>query len=181
MARLKPIDYEGASEGTRELLDGVKSEMGMVPNIFWTLANSPAALEGFVGLRNALEDGILPAKLREEIALTVSENNRSHYCVCGHAAIGKTLGCSDEEIMDARRGTSTDSKVAAALHFAREVVENRGCVSDEKFKRLRDAGYGDREITEIVACIALFSFGDYFSHIAQTELDFPEVPELLTV
>ncbi|HYW81475.1 MAG TPA: carboxymuconolactone decarboxylase family protein [Thermoguttaceae bacterium] len=179
MPRLRPITYEQAPEGTRELLDGVMEEMGMVPNIFWTLANSPTALEGFVGLHQAIEHGVLSAKLREEIALTVSEMNQSHYCVCGHAAIGRTVGCSEEEIMDARRGTSPDSKVAAALHFAREIVNNRGCVSDDELRRLRGAGYEDREITEIVACVALYVFGDYFTHIAQTEVDFPEVPELV--
>lgn len=179
MPRLKPIEYGEAPEGTRGLLDDVQQQMGMIPNIFWTLANSPTALEGFVGLREALDKGVLSAKLREEIGLTVSEINQSQYCVCGHAAIGRTLGCSDEEITDARRGTSPDSKVSAALHFAREVVENRGCLSDEEFQRLRDVGYEDREITEMIACIALSVFGDYFTHIAQTELDFPEVPELV--
>jgi len=178
MPRLKAIEYGEAPEETRALLDDVQQQMGMVPNIFWTLANSPTALEGYVGLHETLQNGVLPAKLREEIALTVSELNQSRYCVCGHAAIGRTVGCSDEEIMDARRGTSPDSKVEAALHFARRIVEHRGFVSDDEFRRLRDAGYDDREITEMIACIALFVFGDYFTHIAQTELDFPEVPEL---
>lgn len=181
MPRLRPIEYESATGRTRELLDHVHAELGMVPNIFRTLAHSPKVLEGFVHLRDALEEGILPPKLREEIALTVSQCNDSDYCLRGHTAIGKTLGCSENEIMDARRGVSSDRKVEAALRFASTVVDKRGTVSDEDMMHLRDVGYGDREITELIACIALFIFGDYFTQVTQTEADFPAVPALAGV
>ncbi len=178
MPRLKPIDYETCTGKTKQLLDRVQSKLGMVPNLFRTMANAPAVLEGFVFLREALEEGTLPPKLREEICLSVSECNHSAYCLSGHTAIGKSLGCTDDEIMDARRGVSSDSKVEAALHFAREVVEKRGWVSDEDLVRIRTAGYGEPEIAEIIGCVALAMFGDYFAQISLAEVDFPPVPEL---
>ncbi|HUT12301.1 MAG TPA: carboxymuconolactone decarboxylase family protein [Thermoguttaceae bacterium] len=179
MPRLRPIDYESSEGKTKELLDRVESKMGMLPNIFRTLANSPAVLEGFVCLRESLEGGVLPEKLREEIALSVSQCDHSDYCLRGHTAIGKTVGCSNEEIMDARRGLSSDRKVRVALQFARTVVEKRGWVADEDLIRVREAGYNDEEITEMIGWMALCIFGDYFSQVTQPEVDFPAVPELV--
>ena len=46
----------------------------------------------------ALAGGALPAKLREEIALEVGEQNSGQYCVSAHTAIGKMTGLSESEI-----------------------------------------------------------------------------------
>ncbi len=181
MSRIEPILRENATGQVKELLDDVQSRMGMIPNIFWTLAHSPAVLEGYVRLRNALDGGLLPAKLREEIALAVSQANHSEYCLAGHTAIGKTLGLSDDEILDSRRGRSSDSKVEAALKFVTQVVEKHGWLSDEDLSRVREAGYGDREISEMIGCVCLAIFGDYFTQIAKPAVDFPPVPELAEV
>jgi len=178
MSRIEPIEREMATGRSRELLDHVESKMGMLPNFYRTMANSSAVLEGYTCLHDALEDGVLPAKLCEEIALTVSQVNRSEYCLAGHTALGKTLGLSDDEIMDSRRCQSSDKRVEVVLQFARDVVEKHGWVSDEDVRRLREVGYEDREISEMIGWIVLSIFGDYFTQITQTEVDFPAVPEL---
>jgi hypothetical protein len=60
MPRLETINVENADAKTRELLDGVQAKLGMVPNLLSTLANSPAALEAYLGLSGALSKGALP-------------------------------------------------------------------------------------------------------------------------
>ncbi|MCH7686723.1 MAG: carboxymuconolactone decarboxylase family protein [Planctomycetes bacterium] len=175
MQRLKAIEPDQATGHAKQLLDAVNEKYGMVPNLARTLANSPAALQGYLAFGEALDGGVLPAKLREQIALTVSEANGCGYCVAAHCAIGKSVGLSDSELTDARQSSSPDSKVDAALHFARQLVENRGWVSDEDLDRVRRAGYGDAEIAEIVAVVAWKTFANYFNHVAGTKLDFPAV------
>ena len=178
MPRLKAIEPDQATGQTKQLLDGLNEKLGMVPNLARTLANSPAALKGYLAFGEALEGAALPAKLREQIALTVSEANGCGYCVAAHCAIGKSVGLSDSELTDARQSTSPDSKVDAALHFARQLVEKRGWVDDDQLDRVRRVGYGDREIAEIVAVVAWKIFANYFNHVALTDVDFPDVPEI---
>lgn len=178
MPRLKAIEPDHVTGQAKQLLDGLNEKFGMVPNLARTLANSPAALQGYLALGEALEGAALPAKLREQIALTVSEANGCGYCVAGHCAIGKSVGLSDEELNDARQSTSPDSKVDAALHFARQLVENRGWVNDEDLDRVRRAGHGDAEIAEIVAVVAWKTFANYFNHVAGTDVDFPDIPQI---
>ena len=41
---------------------------------------------------------------------------------------------------------------------------------------MRRAGFGDQEIAEVVAHTVHAIFSNYFNLVAQTEVDFPEVP-----
>jgi alkylhydroperoxidase family enzyme len=52
------------------------------------IANSPAALDGYLGLSGALNKGRLPAPTRERIALAVAEINSRNYC-SSHTDLGK--------------------------------------------------------------------------------------------
>ena len=108
----------------------------------------------------------------------VGEVNHCDYCVSAHSAIGKHAGLSDQEVLDSRRGTSADANVDALLRFARTVVAKQGVVDDADVATVRAAGYGDAEIAEVVAHVALNIFTNYFNNVAETEIDFPEAEEL---
>ncbi len=175
MPRLKAIETAEADPKAKALLGSVQKKLGMTPNLMRTMANSPAVLEAYLAFGSALGKGSLPAKLREQIALTVGELNGCQYCLSAHSALGKMVGLSDEEIADSRRGVSPDRKTEAALQFARKVVTERGWVTDEDVAHLRSAGASDAELSEIVGAVALNIFSNYFNHVAGTEVDFPEV------
>jgi alkylhydroperoxidase family enzyme len=80
---------------------------------------------------------------------------------------------SEDEIERAQRFESEDELRAAALRFAREVVETRGQPSDEALEEVRNAGYTDEQIIEMVATISLASFTNYMNDFMGTEVDFP--------
>jgi uncharacterized peroxidase-related enzyme len=173
MPRLPAIDPTTATGSAKQLLDGVEARLGQVPNMVRGLANSPAALRGYLGLNGALAGGSLGAQLREQIALAVAEANGCDYCLAAHAALGKGAGLSEAEVLAARRGTAADSRRAAALRLAVALVEARGRVTDAELARSRAAGYSDGEIAEIVAEVALNVLTNYFNILAETEVDFP--------
>ncbi len=175
MPRIHPIDPRTAEGKARTLLEAVHKKFGMTPNITATLAHSPAALEGYLGLSGALAAGSLGAKLREQIAVAVAGANGCGYCASAHTAIGKSVGLPDEELDANLRGTASEPRAQAALDFALAVVEQRGWVSDEAVRDVRDAGYSDGELTEIIANVVFNIFSNYFNHVAQTEIDFPVV------
>ena len=175
MTRIKQIDPANAQGKTKQLLDGVQTSLGMTPNIMRALANSPAALEAYVGLLKSLDGASIDAKTRESIALATSGAYGCDYCAAAHTALGKMQGLSDAEAHENLYGRSSDPDRAAVLQFSRAIVEKRGWVNDLDLERARQAGLGDREITEIVATVATTIFSNYFNHIAQTEVDFPAV------
>ena len=183
VARIQPIELDQADGKAKTLLENVGKALGMVPNLMRTLAHSPAALEAYLGFGKALGGGSLSAKLREQIALTVTNVNACEYCASAHTALGKKFGLDASELKRNLQASSRDPKIEAALQFARSVVVRQGWVTDEELKHVREAGYSDGEIIEIIATTAITIFGNYFHHVAETEVDFPvvEVGEPATV
>jgi uncharacterized peroxidase-related enzyme len=175
MARFKSIDPAAATGRTKELLDSVKQKFGMVPNITRLMANSPAALEGYLSFSSALAGGGLAPQLRECIGIAVASANGCDYCLSAHTAAAKMLGLSREELAAAQQGKSSGEKETVALQFATKIVRERGWVADEDVNALRQAGFGDGEIIEMVAVTVLNILTNYFNHIAETEIDFPLV------
>ena len=78
-------------------------------------------------------------------------------------------------ILNARRATSDDAKIDAALKFASALVISRGKVSDAEIEAVKNAGYTEKEISEIVANVALNIFTNYFNETAKTVVDFPAI------
>ena len=152
--------------------------MGGVPNLISTLAQSSAAASAYLAFNNALSQGSLEPKLRERIALVVGETNSCDYCLSAHTMLGAKAGLSADELIKARRGTSEDPKMASAVAFSRKLVADRGLVTDLDVTNLRDHGFTDGDIAEIVAHTALNIFTNYFNHVAGTEVDFPLAPKL---
>lgn len=178
MPRLQALDPAATTGKTHALLEAVGKKLGLVPNMMRTMANSPSVLEGYLGISGALGGGRLPAKLREQIALAVAEANACEYCLAAHSLLGKNAGLAAAEIVSARRGDAPDPRVRAAIRFALTVLESRGGVSDAELERVRGAGFGDGEIAEIVAHVALNTLTNYLNRVADTEVDFPKVASL---
>ena len=175
MPRINPINPAKADGRTTALLDGVQKTLGMTPNLMRTIAQSPAVLDAYLGFGKALGGASLSSKLREQIALTVAGENSCGYCASAHTAVARKLGLDDDELSANLNSLSRDPKTQAALEFARRLVIERGWVSDDDLQRVRDAGYTDGAITELVATVALNLFSNYFDHVAQAEVDFPRV------
>lgn len=175
MNRINPVTPEKATGKTKELFDGIKTKLGRVPNVFQLMGNSPAALEGYLNFSGALANGVLDPKLRELIAITVAETNVCEYCLSAHMAIGKSIGMTDAELSMAREQRSENPKFNAGLRFVRIMVTSRAEMNDTDLNDLKEAGFNDAEIAEVIANVALNLYTNYFNHITQPEVDFPKV------
>jgi uncharacterized peroxidase-related enzyme len=178
MSRIQPINQENADPKALEITAAVKKALGVVPNMVATMAQSPAVADAWVSFNRALSQGSLSAQSRERLALVVAEENACDYCLAAHTYLGGKAGLSEQEILDNRRGISDKPRVAAALTFARKIVQTRGQVSDQDLAVLREHGFSEGEIAEIIANVALNVFTNYFNVAAGTEIDFPKAAAL---
>jgi uncharacterized peroxidase-related enzyme len=175
MSRITTIDRNTTNPDVRRTFDGIQQLLGVVPNMMRTMAQSPRVLDGYLGLNGALTRGLLPATLREQIAIAVAEANDCDYCLSAHTFLGRVAGLSDRQLEASREGRAEDGRSDAALQFARAVIERRGGISDADLARVRAAGLSDGEIVEIVAHVGLNVFTNYFNRVAQTDVDFPKI------
>jgi uncharacterized peroxidase-related enzyme len=175
MSRLAIPARDDVPEASKPILDTVHKQLGVVPNMFRLIATSPAALQGFTGNNGALGK-TLDVKTRERIALAVAQVNGCDYCLSAHTYLGLNLAkISPEEVALNRKGASGDAKANAAVGFAAKIVRERGHIADADIKAVRDAGFSDGEIVEIVAVTAENIFTNLLNVIAGTEIDFPVV------
>lgn len=179
MPRLTALDPATATGKTKTLLDAVQSKMGKVPNMMRTMGNSPALLEGYLQFSGALGANSLSPQLREELALTVAEANGCDYCLAAHSFVAEKVLHLDAHTIEASRTLDPiDAKTDAALRFARQLVDQRGRVSDADVAAVRTAGFTEAQVVEIIGQVALSMFTNYFNIAADTTVDFPAVPVL---
>jgi uncharacterized peroxidase-related enzyme len=170
-----PSTVDASPAAAQPLLAAVKQQLGAVPNMFRLIGTSPAALEGYLGLGGALGKGQLDAKTRGRIALTVAEANGCGYCLSAHTALGKNLRLDDAELDHNRDAHSSDPRAEAALRFARALVIERGHVDEAAVLAVKQAGYSDAQVVEIILHVALNTLTNYVNTALATEIDFPVV------
>jgi uncharacterized peroxidase-related enzyme len=176
MSRLTPLDTAHAPAASQPVLAQIQDAFGTVPAMFKTVAHSPAALQSLWGSFAALGAGSIDARLGEQIAVAVADRNACAYCLAAHTALGRKAGASAEEMRAAQAGASHDPKTAAALRFALQLVEHRGQAGEADVRQLREAGFSDAQIVEIVAHVALNLFTNYVNVAFDVAVDFPAVP-----
>lgn len=174
---LNTVNVPSASQ---EMLTQINQAFGTTPNMFKVVANSPAALKSMWGSFGALSTGTLGARLGEQIAVAIANRNRCEYCLAAHTALGKNVGASAQDMVDAQLGRSSDPRTAAALAFALKVVSERAQVSAADVDALRTAEFTDEEIVEIMAHVALNLFTNYLNIALNVPVEFPAVALIAT-
>src|SRR6478672_221892 len=174
-ARIAPVDAAHADIDTRQLFAAIKAQTGKVPNMMRTMAHSPALLEGYLAFNGALNKGVLPEIVRQQIALFVSQENGCEYCLAAHTLIGRHAGLSRELVFLARQGQAQDPKQQAVLNLVQNILDWRGDISNEQFATARAAGLTDAEIAEAVGHVALTTLTNYFNQLTHADVDFPRV------
>lgn len=171
-AALKPEQVPADSKPT---LDMFTKNIGFTPNMLAIFAASPIAFNSWAALLGSLSKA-LDVKTRDSIGLAVSEVNGCDYCLTVHSFTAEHMAkLPADEIILARKGHASDPKRDAAIQFARKVIETRGKVSDAALRAVRDAGYTDANVMEIVALVAMYSLTNFLNNVFDPEKDFPAV------
>lgn len=173
--RIEPLSDERAPAPSRAILERTRQAIGMVPNLYRTMAHAPVALRSYVDTARLLAEGGLPAALREQIAVAVAGLNCCEYCASAHTLLGRGAGVAPEELARNLSAESSDPKVAAALAFVRAVLDSRGDVPDAALAAVRAAGYSEADIVEMVAHVGMNTFTNTLNRLARTVVDFPRV------
>ena len=178
MPHLNLVNPDTAQGELKDLYAAAKQTFGGVPNFIQAMGNSPSLLGAFMSFYAGLSKGGIDTATAERIALAMSETNSCAYCVAAHTALAQGAGLSADEINAARHGTSADHRAAAAVQFARSVLDNKGEVTGSEIESVRQAGYTDAQIAEIIGHVGLNTLLNYFGKATRIDIDFPRAPAL---
>ena len=138
-----PLSVETAPEKCRPILEYVQKSFKFIPNLFGVFANSPTLLEGYVGLEKAFDKGSLSAVERQIILLSASVENSCGYCIAAHSTVLKAFLHAPAEVVSPVRANEpvSDPKLQALIALTKEIVTERGHVSEQVMDNFLAAGY----------------------------------------
>jgi len=178
MKKLSVIKNEQASEQSRQIFEGIKKAVGMLPNIYAVIGNSANALGSYLTFSEAQKNSSYNSKEREAIFLAVSEENGCNYCLSAHTAIAKMNGFSEEETLQLRAGIHSDRKLSILTNLAKSIVANRGKADERLLQSFYEDGYDEKALVDLVALVVDKTFTNYIGRLARPEIDFPKAEPL---
>lgn len=176
MKTIKALTLEEVTPQSQEIFRGIKSKLGMLPNLYATMGNSDKLLSGLLQFEATLKQGEFTNKEHEAIALIVSEVNGCNYCLSAHTALGKMNGFSEEETVALRNTNIDDQKLNALVTLAKDITINRGHATSENIDTFFEVGYNKTALAELIGTIAKTIITNYIYSIGDFEIDFPLAP-----
>lgn len=176
MPRIHPINIAHADTATSMVLEAIQYKLGRVPNLYSTLAHSPAVLKALLSASDALEGGRLDAQQREIIALAVAQYHQCQYCLAKHSFHAMSLGLDVEAIHQARSGHGFRELDDAVADLTVLLVDQRGQLDNAQVAKFYERGIDDALIMEVVAHVAINTLTNYVSLVADMAVDFPPAP-----
>jgi alkylhydroperoxidase family enzyme len=172
MTSLKIQSLESAPEESKELLEKSKKAYGMIPGLHGVLAGAPGILEGYQKLHELFENSSFNNEELTVVWQSINVEHECHYCVPAHTGIAKMMKV-DDAITEALRNETKleDSKLEALRTMTLKIVRNRGNVTQEDLDAFYEAGYGERQVLEIILGLSQKTISNYVNHIANTPVD----------
>ncbi|EAS19895.1 MULTISPECIES: carboxymuconolactone decarboxylase family protein [Nonlabens] len=172
MTTLKVHNIESAPEESKALLENSQKAYGMIPGLHGVLAASPQLLTAYQQLHELFVNSSFNEDELTVVWQTINVEHACHYCVPAHTGIAKMMKV-DDGITDALRNETPleDSKLEALRNMTLSVVRNRGNVSQEDLDAFYAAGYGERQVLDIILGMSQKVISNYTNHIAHTPVD----------
>ncbi|MCK7458015.1 carboxymuconolactone decarboxylase family protein [Idiomarina aminovorans] len=174
MTDFKLHDKSSAPENSKPLLEGSEKEMGMIPNLHAVMADAPGLLKAYQDVHGLFIDSSFNKNELTVVWQTINVYHSCHYCVPAHTAIAKQMGADDSITEQLKKGeTLSDRQLQALRLFTEAMLEKRGQVSQTDLKDFFDAGYGNRQVLEVILGISQKTMSNYTNAIAETPIDEP--------
>lgn len=174
MAKLTIHDIDSAPEDSKPLLEKSQKAFGMIPNLHGVLASSPGLLNAYQTLHELFSNSSFNAEELTVVWQTINVEHECHYCVPAHTGIAHMMKV-DPLITEAlRNNTSLPTEKLQTLHDTTlAMARNRGQLSEGEIETFYAAGYGERQLLEIVLGLSQKVISNYTNHLAETPIDPP--------
>jgi len=172
MTSLKIHTIETAPEKGKALLEKSQKAYGMIPGLHGVLAESPEILEAYQSLHELFVNSSFNNEELTVVWQTINVAHECHYCVPAHTGIAKMMKVDDTITEALRNETPLDNaKLEALRTMTLTIVRNRGNVAQADLDTFYAAGYGEKQVLEIILGVSQKVISNYTNHIANTPVD----------
>jgi len=165
---LPPPDTSELDEDMRRYFEVCQEKLGIVPNVLRALSFDQTKLRNFANFYNEvmLGDSGLSRLEREMIAVVVLSINHCYYCLVSHGQSVRKLSKDPvlgELLVMNYRSAKLSPRERAMLDFATKLTETPAKVQEADRQLLRDAGFSDRDIWDIVTATGFYNMTNRMS------------------
>ena len=165
-------DINSAPQESKPLLDRSIKSFGMIPNLHGVMAEAPPLLDAYQQLHGLFQKTSFNAEELTVVWQTINIEHNCHYCVPAHAAIASMMKVDTALTGALRQKQKMPSEKLQALHETTlALVKNRGVLTPKQKSDFFDAGYGQRQLLEIILGISQKVMSNYINHLADIPLD----------
>ena len=163
---------ESAPEKSKAILEGANKRFGTIPNLYAVLAESPETLNAYMQLNDYFTSTSFDAEELTVVWQTINVEHECGYCVPGHSLIAQLMKV-DPAINEALRNQQPmpTAKLQALHEFTIAMVRERGNVSKEQLASFFAAGYGQKQVLEVILGLSQKVISNYVNHVAETPVD----------
>jgi AhpD family alkylhydroperoxidase len=161
-----------APAASKPFVEGAQKAFGFLPNLVGVLAESPAAIEGYLAVAGAFEKSAFSPTEKQIVLIATSVENGCEYCVAAHTTVGgmqKIPGAILEALREGR--ALPDEKLEALRSLTVSIVRNRGFAGKSVVDAFFAAGYSKQQLLDVITGVTQKTLSNYVNHIAATPLD----------
>lgn len=174
MSTLQIHTIESAPEESKASLENSVKAFGMLPNLHGVLSESPQLLEAYKTIHQLFSNSSFNAEELTVVWQTINVEHGCHYCVPAHTAIAHMMKV-DPALTEALRNNEAmpTEKLQILQDTTLSILRNRGHISDAELETFYAAGYGQRQVLDIILGVSQKVISNYTNHIANTPVDEP--------
>lgn len=172
MSTFKLHTIDSAPEGSQLMLANSQKAFGMIPGLHAVMAEAPGLLEGYQLLHKLFSDSSFNAEELTVVWQSINVEHNCTYCVPAHTGIAHMMKV-DPALTEALRNQEPmpTEKLQVLKDTTLTMVRKRGELSDEEIDAFYAAGYGQRQLLEIILGLSQKIMSNYTNHIAKTPVD----------
>lgn len=163
---------ETAPPESQPLIENSVKAFGRLPGLHKVMAESPQLLEGYQVLHKLFQDTSFDAEELTVVWQTINVEHECHYCVPAHTGIANMMKV-DPALTEALRNEAPmpTAKLQALHDTTLAMVRSRGNLSEQEVETFFAAGYGPKQLLEIILGLSQKVMSNYVNHLAQTPVD----------
>ncbi|MCV6624206.1 MAG: carboxymuconolactone decarboxylase family protein [Cellvibrionaceae bacterium] len=171
---LEAISDEVAGPEQAELFSTAKANLGLVPNMYRSMANSPALLRSYLKSYSEFREHSKLSPIEQEVVfLAISKDNGCQYCLAAHSMIADKVAQMPAALLSALRSGEAidDSKLSALRDLTIELNQSRGRPSEAVVAKAFAEGYEEEVVLAILVAISAKTLSNYSNHLFANKLD----------
>lgn len=172
MSEFKFHTVETAPVKSKPMLESAVKQMGAVPGLYAVLAESPETFTAYQQLHQQFTSSSFDAEELTVVWQTINVEHECTFCVPAHTGIAHSMKV-DPALTDALRNEEAmpTAKLQALHDFTLAMVRERGNVSEEQMNAFFAAGYGQKQVLEVILGLSQKVISNYVNHVAKTPVD----------